>query len=304
MVFGGTGHYGRHIVKSLLQKGERVRVLSRNVENARKILGTRAEILAGDITKRDSIDQSLKGVKAIIISVSAFSFKLIRKIKEIERDAVFKIFDQAKKAGISRMIYISVYEIRRDVLSNLNIRKFGQIKFETEEFLAHSDFEWTILGAAPSYELFFNFLKHGKLAVPCKSQAMIPSISASDVGEISALAVLRNDLKGMRFRLTGPEVLSFPDAAKQISITCGQPIRFTRVPLINIKIAALVTRPFSPFLQYVYSALKLLNNFPLDLIAQVPEDHQTLLKTFDYIPTSFEMEIRKRFEVLPADILI
>jgi uncharacterized protein YbjT (DUF2867 family) len=304
MVFGGTGHYGQHIVMSLLQKGERVRVLTRNVENAQRILGTRAEIISGDITRRNSIEQCLDGAKSIIISISAFSFKHIRKIKKIERDAVLMILNQAKKAGISRLIYISVYEIRREVLSNLNLQKFGQIKSEIEEYLTQSDFDWTILGAAPSYELFFNFLRHGKLSVPCKAQAMIPSISASDVGEITAQAVLRQDLKGVRFRLTGPEALSFPEVAKQISITCGQPIRFTRIPLINIKMAALATRPFSPFLQYIYWALKLLNNFPLDLIAQVPEDHQTLLKTFNYRPTSFEMEIRKRFEILPADILI
>ncbi len=52
LVLGGTGHYGRHIVRSLLEKGQPVRVLTRNAANAREVLGDRAEIVEGDILER------------------------------------------------------------------------------------------------------------------------------------------------------------------------------------------------------------------------------------------------------------
>ena len=39
LVLGGTGHYGRHIVKALIKQNQNVRVLSRNVPKAREILG-------------------------------------------------------------------------------------------------------------------------------------------------------------------------------------------------------------------------------------------------------------------------
>ena len=58
LVLGGTGHYGHHIVQSLLGKGASVRVLSRNAGNARKILGETHEIIEGDITSRESIIES------------------------------------------------------------------------------------------------------------------------------------------------------------------------------------------------------------------------------------------------------
>ncbi|MBU0704677.1 MAG: NAD(P)H-binding protein, partial [Chloroflexi bacterium] len=55
LVLGGTGHYGKNIVKSLLAKGQPVRVLSRNAADAREVLGDEAEIVEGDITSRKSV---------------------------------------------------------------------------------------------------------------------------------------------------------------------------------------------------------------------------------------------------------
>ncbi len=91
LVLGGTGHYGRHIVWSLLKKGEPVRVLSRNATKARNIIGDGAEIIEGDITSRESVVESLKGASAVVISVSAFTWKLIRKLKLIEQDSVLMV---------------------------------------------------------------------------------------------------------------------------------------------------------------------------------------------------------------------
>ncbi len=103
LVLGGTGHYGRHIVKSLLEKGQSVKVLSRNSDNARRILGDKVQICEGDIRSRESVVEALRGVKAIVISISAMTPKLVRKLKLIENDSVLMVLEEAKKAGISRI---------------------------------------------------------------------------------------------------------------------------------------------------------------------------------------------------------
>ncbi len=116
VVFGGTGHYGRHIVQKLLKKNETVRVLSRNSQRAKEILGKNVKIIEGDITSREAVVKSLENVKAIIICVSTVSRKLIKRMRQIERDAILMILQEAKKANISRLVYISGYDIRKDVL--------------------------------------------------------------------------------------------------------------------------------------------------------------------------------------------
>jgi uncharacterized protein YbjT (DUF2867 family) len=295
-VFGGTGHYGSKIVESLVAKGEPVRVLSRNAEKARQTLGDEPEIIEGNLTSREAIVQTLAGAGAIVIAVSAWTRHTIKQIKAIERDAVLTIFAEAKNAGIERVVYLSGYDMREELLRELNLLKFGEIKLEIEQTLRESDFNWTILGEAPSLNLFFAFVRNGRMAVPGGGPPGVPTVSRNDVGEIAAQTVLRDDLSGQRLRVMGPEALSFPEAAKRIGDITGEPVRFIKMPLLPLNIVSLLMWPFNPYLRYIYWSVKLLNNFPQDLARRVPEDHQHLLDTFDYTPTTFEMEAQKRYK--------
>jgi len=298
LVLGGTGHYGHHIVQSLLGKGASVRVLSRNAGNARKILGETPEIIEGDITSRESIIEALNGVSAVIISVSAFAPKLIRKLRLIERDSVLMVLTEAERAGFSRIVYISIYDIRQDIARRLDIES-AEIKAEVENAIAHSNFNWTVLGAAPSMEIFFAMIRGDTMMVPGGGPPALPTVSPVDVGEIVAQTVLRDDLHGRRFRMVGPEAISFPAAAERISITTGKTIRFRKIPLVLPKIAWVITRPLTPFsdlilyINQMLGFIQLLNQFPQDVIAKVPEVHRLLLDTFDYVPTTLEMEAQR-----------
>jgi len=298
LVLGGTGHYGRHIVESLLGKGAPARVLSRNADNARKILGEAPEIVEGDITARESIIEALNGVSAVIISVSAFAPKLIRKLRQIERDSVLMTLAEAEKAGVSRIVYISVYDIRQDLPKRLGLES-AKIKSEVENALARSRFNWTVLGAAPSMQIFFAMIREETMMVPGGGPPALPTVSPVDVGEIVAQTALRQDLHGKRFRMVGPEAVSFPEAAKRISNVTGKTIRLRKIPLVLPKIAWVTTRPFTPFndvilyINQMLGFIQLLNQFPQDVVAEVPEVHRLLLDTFDYIPTTMEMEAQR-----------
>jgi len=294
VIFGGTGYYGRHIVKSLIDKCELVRVFTRNERKAALILGNKVEIIEGDVTNHADIVKSLQNAKAAIISLSAFHPKLIRKIRKIEKDAVFNIISECKKKQISRIIYLSGYDMRPDILKKLKIEKFGAIKIEVENRIKQSYLNWTILGCSPSFELFFAFLRNKNMTIPGGGLKPITCISAIDVGEVTAQSVLREDLKGMRIKLTGPEAISFPEAAKYISMITGKKIKYKKIPLIIIKVVACITLPFNPFVRYIYWSLKLLNNFPEDISENVELDHQRLISIFDYKFTSFKSEIKRR----------
>jgi len=296
IVFGGTGHYGRIVVEQLIQKGQTVKVVSRNRENALKLLGDKVEIFEGDVCNRETIIDSLKNARTIVICLSAMSNKLIRKMKQIERDAVLAIMEEAKKQNISRLIYLSGYEMREELLRDLKIPEFGEIKIEVESKISHSDFNWTILGCAPSFEIFFAFIKNGNMKVPGGGLHAIPSISSEDVGEITAQTALRDDLNRKRIRMTGPQTFTFPEAAEQISSISGKKIKHSAIPLTIINVVSFVLLPFTPFVRFLYKSLKMLNNFPHDLAERVPKDFEILNEIFDYDPISLEMEIRKRIE--------
>jgi len=296
LVLGGTGHYGRHIVKRLLEKGQSVKVLSRNPNNARQILGDRVDIVKGDIRSRESVVEALRGVKAIVISVSAMTPKLIRKLKLIEGDSVLMTLEEAQKASISRVVYISIYDIREDFLKKLNITwEIPEIKKHIEDTLTKSNCDWTVLGVAPSMEIFFSMIKGNTMMVPGGGPPALPNVSPRDVGEIAAQTVLRDDLNSKRIRITGPEALSFSDAAKRIGLVMGKTIKIRKIPLFPLRIASTIALPFNPYLKHLVTAIKLMNNYPQYVAAIAAKDHQWLVDNFNYIPNTLEMEAKHRF---------
>ncbi|XP_015875400.3 protein HIGH CHLOROPHYLL FLUORESCENCE PHENOTYPE 173, chloroplastic isoform X1 [Ziziphus jujuba] len=71
LVAGATGGVGRRVVDILRKKGLRVRVLVRNEEKARKMLGSDIDLVVGDITKESTlVPEYFKGVRKVINAVS------------------------------------------------------------------------------------------------------------------------------------------------------------------------------------------------------------------------------------------
>ncbi|XP_071688251.1 protein HIGH CHLOROPHYLL FLUORESCENCE PHENOTYPE 173, chloroplastic [Rutidosis leptorrhynchoides] len=71
LVVGATGGVGRRVVDVLQKKGLPVRVLARNEDKARKMLGPDVDLVVGDITKVSTLlPDYFKGVKKVINAVS------------------------------------------------------------------------------------------------------------------------------------------------------------------------------------------------------------------------------------------
>jgi uncharacterized protein YbjT (DUF2867 family) len=229
----------------------------------------------------------------VVVSLSAFTPGLIRQLERVERDAVLAVFEEARKAGVSRVVYLSAYELRPELIEELDLA-FGRVKLAVETALARSDLNWTVMGQAFSMEIFFAFIKGGWMVVPGGGPPGLPTVSPLDAGEIAAQTILRADLGGRRIRVTGPEAFSFPEAARRIAAVAGRRVIFQRIPLLPLRVASIVSQPFNPYLRHLCASVRMMNRFPQDLVAQVPEDHRWLQATFDYTPITLEMEARKR----------
>jgi len=227
------------------------------------------------------------------------SINQIRRLKEIEQDAVIASLQLAGKMGIARIVYISVFEIDKEFARRNRLATANE-KAMVEEYISQSNFNWTILGAPPSMEIFFRMIRGSRMMVPGGGPKGLPTVSAVDVGEIAAQALLRDDLSGQRIQMVAPQAYSFPDAAKRISEAWGTPIKFFKIPLIFPRIAYHLSTPFSLFsnrLLYVHTLLgfiRLLNNFPQHYIQKVPALHEKLQSMFSYSPSTIEMEAERR----------
>jgi len=298
LVLGGTGHYGQHIVRHLAAKGVPVRILTRSATRARGILPATVEVVEGDIESGEAVARAIDGVGCMVVSVSAFDRQQIRRARAVERDAVIAALDEARRAGISRIVYLSVFDIREGRIGRLHV-DYGQIKLEVERYLKSSGFNWTIIGVPPSMEIFFAMTRGNRMVVPGGGPKALPTISPVDLGEIVAQTALRDDLGGRRIRVAGPELLSFPEAARRLSAVYGRTIRFLAIPLVLPRMAWYVTRPLIRlsstlyFVNTILSFVQLLNEFPEEVALGALQDHNDLVRTFDYTPTTLEMEARR-----------
>jgi len=114
-----------------------------------------------------------------------------------------------------------------------------------------------------------------------------------------AQTALRDDLGGRRIRVAGPELLSFPEAARRLSAVYGRTLRSLAIPLVLPRMAWYVTRPLTRlsstlyFVNTILSFVQLLNEFPEEVALGALQDHNDLIRTFDYTPTTLEMEARR-----------
>jgi uncharacterized protein YbjT (DUF2867 family) len=299
LVLGGTGHYGRHIVERLIAKGTSVRVLSRNVERARELLGGAPELVSGDLSDGAVVARALDGASGMVVSVSGVSRKQIRRVEAIERDAVIAALRMAEDRQVERAVVISTYDLREGV-GPAAIRRIGAGKLAVERHLAQSKLNWTVLGVPPSMEIFLAMVRGRTMAVPGGGPPILPTVSPVDVGEVAAQAVLRRDLAGQRLRVAGPDTIGFAEAARRLSAVYGYPIRYRRLPIFPVRLGYWLTWPLARvsdlalYLHTMLGFIQLMNRFPQDLAAQAPADHQRLLGLFSLLPHTLEMEARRR----------
>ena len=299
LVLGGTGHVGRHIVERLLAKQVKVRVVSRNLEKARALLGGLPEIVLGDITDPAAMARALDGASGIVVSVSSVNRKQTRLVEAIERDGVIAALRMAEDRQVTRAVVISTYEVREGV-GPAAVRRVAAAKLAVERYLEQSKLNWTVLGAPPSMEIFLAMTRGRTMVVPGGGPPALPTVSPVDLGEVAAQAVLRMDLAGQRLRVVGPDVVGFAEAARRLSVVYGYPIRYRKLPLFPFCLAYWLTRPLAYVFDlalYAHTMLgfiRLMNRFPQDIAAEAPADHQRLLSLFSLTPHTLEMEARRR----------
>lgn len=71
LMIGATGSIGRPAVAEALRQGFRVRALVRNEARARRVLPEGVELVAGDVTRPETLKSAVEGIEAVVLTVNA-----------------------------------------------------------------------------------------------------------------------------------------------------------------------------------------------------------------------------------------
>jgi dihydroflavonol-4-reductase len=109
LITGATGFIGRTLTRSLLARGESVRVLARSRAKARALFGDHVEIIIGDLADDGTLDRACRDVGVVYHVAGSYRFGLRhrRELWETNVEGADRLFRAAHDAGVERVLHLS-----------------------------------------------------------------------------------------------------------------------------------------------------------------------------------------------------
>ncbi len=228
LVTGAAGFLGNLLVKRLVVEGQPVRALVRSSAKAKIRLGDVAdsiEIVAGDVTRPDSLARALDGTSAVIHTVAIALEKGGQTYESVNYQGTLNVLRASEAAGVQRFINISQNGARADLPY-----RFLASKGRAQEAVATSPLAWTALRPSAIFgaqDEFFNtfarLLKVTPLIFPLidGGKAEFQPVAADDVVEAAIRCLDEDSTIGAELTLGGPEVLSLGEIERRVLDATG-----------------------------------------------------------------------------------
>ena len=224
VVTGSTGKQGGAVARGLLERGHKVRAITRdpNSSQARLLANAGASLVTASLEDTAAIIKALEGATSLFAMTTPFGGT------EAEIRQGVATADAAKAAGV-HLVFTSVGSANRQT----GVPHFDS-KYEVEKHIAKVSVRATILAPVAFMENLY-FIKD-QLAKGIYASALSPTralaqVAVPDIGAV-AVRVLEEPARfiGKRFDLAGDE-LTGNDAMAILSRVTGRPFSYYQVPL-------------------------------------------------------------------------
>lgn len=232
LVSGATGNQGGAVATSLLERGHKVRALTRNTGSARaKALAAQgAEVIAGDMNDNDSIRRALQGVDSFYLMGSPFEAGV-----EAETEQGIRLSSLAREENIGHLVYGSV----ADADKATRIPHFDS-KYKVEEYIKSLGINYSI--SAPVYFMdnlvapwATDALKAGQIMMAMPEDMPLQQISVKNIGDFVASLVSRRDsVFGKRYDIAGDELNAY-QMTQHVSAALARPMEYVSLAVDALK---------------------------------------------------------------------
>ena len=220
LITGATGNNGQELIRQLTAMGQHVRALVRKPGDAAKLCGSNIEVASGDFDLSETLESALQGVdKAFLLTPVAERFVQWQK----------EFIQAAKRAGIKHLVKFS--GMGADPQSASELLK---LHAETDDILRSSGVPFTILQPNSFHQNMLssaNTIKaQGVFYWPMKDASQ-STVDVRDINAVAAKIFTSSGHEGKTYVITGPEALTFQQAAEKLSSVLGRKIQYVDVPI-------------------------------------------------------------------------
>lgn len=220
LLTGVTGKTGGEAARQLLAKKVPVRAVVRNEAKAADLKAAGAELVVGDLADPAIVRKALAGVdKALLVLPNGKT-----------QEAVEKQFtDLAKAVGLKHLVKMSSMEAVPHAETPI-----PRAHWAVEEYIRASGLPWTMV--KPNF--FMQNLLTSAASIKAQGRFSLPmgdgTTGMADIRDIAAVCVevlTGQGHAGQSYEITGPEVLTFYDAADRFSEVLGRRIEYVPMPM-------------------------------------------------------------------------
>ena len=229
VVAGGTGKQGGAVVKSLLERGHKVRSITRSTDSAKakELADAGVTLVCASLEDTTALTKALEGATSLFAMTTPYEAGA-----DAETRQGVSAADAAKAAGV-HLVFTSAGSANRQT----GIPHF-ECKHKVEDHIAKIGVRATVL--APVYfmeNLYFGSeqLAKGVYATPLPPTRRLAQVAVADIGAV-AVRLLEDPGRfvGKRFDLGGDE-LTGDDVVAILSCVTGRPFTYFQVPLDVIR---------------------------------------------------------------------
>ena len=207
LVVGGTGMLGEQVARQLLRDRFEVRLLARDVERARTVLGPNFDYFAGDVDTPDAIERALEGCAGVHVSLRGGSDP--DELDRVEHRGTARVAELAAEQGVSQLTY----------LSGMLVDEHAEIpgdraKFRAELAIHQSGIPYTIFKPTYFMETLPRHIQ-GRLGIVLGRQPHpLHLVAASDFARMVSRSFRTPEAANQHFFVQGPEAITIPDALR------------------------------------------------------------------------------------------
>ena len=215
LVTGATGQVGGALVEELVRRGAKTRAMVRTEEQSIDLATRGAEAVVADLEHPETLPEALDSVhRAFLMSRDNPS--------QPEMEATF--IEAAIRAGIERLVKLSAHGARPD--SPVALMRWHA---QAERTLEDSGLEYTILRPQLYMQNFLRFAAsiaaNGRFTAPMGDRRFA-LVDVRDVARVAAAALIEEAHVGAAYVVTGPEALSYGEAAETIGAAIGKEVTY------------------------------------------------------------------------------